>query len=44
VRELNAPRGIADYCERYVPWFRRYVADAAPAQTRPAAAGALSAG
>jgi L-gulonate 3-dehydrogenase len=31
--ELNAPRGIADYCERYVPWFRRYVADAAPAQT-----------
>jgi len=25
--ELNAPRGIADYCERYVPWFRRYVAD-----------------
>ena len=31
--ELNAPRGIADYCERYVPWFRRYVADAPPAQT-----------
>ena len=25
--ELNAPGGIADYCERYVPWFRRYVAD-----------------
>lgn len=25
--ELNAPRGIADYCERYVPWFRRYTAD-----------------
>ena len=31
--ELNAPRGIADYCERYVPWFRRYVADMATAQT-----------
>ena len=26
--ELNAPGGIADYCERYVPWFRRYVASA----------------
>ncbi len=25
--ELNAPGGIADYCERYVPWFRRYIAD-----------------
>jgi len=25
--ELNAPGGIADYCERYVPWFRRYMAD-----------------
>ncbi len=25
--ELNAPQGIADYCERYVPWFRRYMAD-----------------
>ena len=25
--ELNAPGGIADYCERYVPWFRRYGAD-----------------
>jgi 3-hydroxyacyl-CoA dehydrogenase len=25
--ELNAPGGIADYCERYVPWFRRYLAD-----------------
>lgn len=25
--ELNAPNGIADYCERYVPWFRRYMAD-----------------
>ncbi len=25
--ELNAPAGIADYCERYVPWFRRYLAD-----------------
>lgn len=24
--ELNAPGGMADYCERYVPWFRRYVA------------------
>jgi L-gulonate 3-dehydrogenase len=28
--ELNAPRGIADYCERYVSWFRRYAADAPP--------------
>jgi hypothetical protein len=25
--ELNAPGGIADYCRRYVPWFRRYLAD-----------------
>ena len=25
--ELNAPGGTADYCARYVPWFRRYVAD-----------------
>ncbi len=25
--ELNAPGGIADYCERYVSWFRRYAAD-----------------
>jgi L-gulonate 3-dehydrogenase len=25
--ELNAPGGFADYCQRYVPWFRRYVAD-----------------
>jgi 3-hydroxyacyl-CoA dehydrogenase len=25
--ELNAPGGIADYCERYVPWFLRYMAD-----------------
>ena len=25
--ELNAPAGIADYCRRYVPWFRRYMAD-----------------
>lgn len=25
--ELNAPNGIADYCERYGPWFRRYMAD-----------------
>jgi len=31
--ELNAPRGIADYCERYVPWFRRYVADMPTPQT-----------
>jgi len=28
--ELNAPGGIADYCERYVPWFRRYAADPPP--------------
>ena len=27
--ELNAPGGISDYCERYVPWFRRYAADPA---------------
>jgi 3-hydroxyacyl-CoA dehydrogenase len=25
--ELNAPGGIADYCARYTPWFRRYMAD-----------------
>jgi len=25
--ELNAPGGVPDYCERYVPWFRRYVGD-----------------
>ena len=25
--ELNAPGGIPDYCERYVDWFRRYMAD-----------------
>ena len=25
--ELNAPGGVADYCRRYVPWFRRYLAD-----------------
>ncbi|WP_088285721.1 3-hydroxyacyl-CoA dehydrogenase [Ideonella sp. A 288] len=25
--ELNAPGGIADYCQRYTPWFRRYMAD-----------------
>ena len=25
--ELNAPGGIADYCRRYTPWFRRYAAD-----------------
>jgi L-gulonate 3-dehydrogenase len=30
--ELNAPGGIADYCERYVPWFRRYMADLPPAR------------
>jgi L-gulonate 3-dehydrogenase len=30
--ELNAPGGIADYCERYVPWFRRYAADLPTAQ------------
>jgi 3-hydroxyacyl-CoA dehydrogenase len=29
--ELNAPGGVADYCERYVPWFRRYIADLPPA-------------
>jgi L-gulonate 3-dehydrogenase len=28
--ELNAPQGVADYCERYSPWFRRYVADLPP--------------
>jgi L-gulonate 3-dehydrogenase len=28
--ELNAPGGIADYCERYVSWFRRYAADPPP--------------
>ena len=44
--ELNAPGGIADYCERYVPWFRRYMADLPPArvwdddQWRAAAAAA----
>jgi len=25
--ELNAPAGVADYCQRYVPWFRRYAVD-----------------
>lgn len=25
--ELNAPAGIPDYCARYTPWFRRYMAD-----------------
>jgi len=25
--ELNAPGGIADYCRRYTPWFRRYAHD-----------------
>ena len=29
--ELNAPGGMADYCRRYVDWFRRYMADAPPA-------------
>jgi 3-hydroxyacyl-CoA dehydrogenase len=29
--ELNAPGGIADYCQRYTPWFRRYIADLPPA-------------
>jgi L-gulonate 3-dehydrogenase len=28
--ELNAPGGIADYCARYTPWFRRYMADLPP--------------
>lgn len=28
--ELNAPGGIPDYCQRYTPWFRRYVADLPP--------------
>lgn len=28
--ELNAPGGIADYCRRYTPWFRRYMADLPP--------------
>lgn len=25
--EMNAPGGVPDYCERYVPWFRRYMDD-----------------
>jgi 3-hydroxyacyl-CoA dehydrogenase len=25
--EMNAPGGLADYCGRYTPWFRRYMAD-----------------
>jgi hypothetical protein len=25
--ELNAPGGVADYCERYVGFFRRLIAD-----------------
>jgi hypothetical protein len=25
--ELNAPEGIPDYCRRFTPWFRRYMAD-----------------
>ena len=28
--ELNAPGGIADYCRRYTPWFKRYMADLPP--------------
>lgn len=28
--ELNAPGGMADYCRRYVDWFRRYLADPPP--------------
>lgn len=28
--ELNAPSGIADYCQRYTPWFRRYMKDLPP--------------
>jgi L-gulonate 3-dehydrogenase len=28
--ELNAPAGIADYCRRYTPWFRRYMEDLPP--------------
>jgi 3-hydroxyacyl-CoA dehydrogenase len=28
--ELNAPGGIGDYCARYTPWFRRYMADLPP--------------
>jgi L-gulonate 3-dehydrogenase len=31
--ELNAPDGIADYCRRYAPWFRRYMQDLPPAST-----------
>jgi L-gulonate 3-dehydrogenase len=31
--ELNAPEGIADYCRRYAPWFRRYMQDMPPAST-----------
>ena len=31
--ELNAPEGIADYCRRYTPWFRRYMADLPAAST-----------
>jgi L-gulonate 3-dehydrogenase len=29
--EMNAPGGLADYCRRYTPWFRRYMADLPPA-------------
>ena len=25
--EMNAPGGVPDYCQRYVPWFRRYMGD-----------------
>jgi len=28
--EMNAPGGVPDYCERYVPWFRRYMGDLPP--------------
>jgi L-gulonate 3-dehydrogenase len=28
--ELNAPGGVSDYCQRYVPWFRRYINDLPP--------------
>ena len=30
--EMNAPGGVADYCRRYTPWFRRYMADLPPPQ------------
>ncbi len=31
--ELNAPEGMADYCRRYAPWFRRYMQDLPKAAT-----------